>query len=257
MDMKLTLVIVTLFYSFSALSAQLKPCQTEECKSYFNQYKKSASRGHAQASAMLGEFYYHGYGVEKNSSNALRYYLFAAKRGITSAQYKAGLAFLIDGKHKDTDKAIKYLHKAASKKYKDASYLLGRVYLTDEFGHKDIDKADFYLSQAYGLKHADMPNTLIFISQKYTSDFELKFPLLDKAYSKQPLEMRNDKLVWFNTKDVEVITITGNKLETLFDAQLVSYKRKKASLGSRLRGQSCARTVGCQTMNIQGLADLL
>ena len=257
MDIKLTLVIATLFYSFSALSTQLKPCQTEECKSYFNKYKKNASRGHAQATAMLGEFYYHGYGVEKNSANALRYYLVAAKRGITSAQYKAGLVYLIDSEYKNTDKAIKFLHKAATKKYKDASYLLGRVYLTDEFDHKNIDKADFYLSQAFKQKHRDMPNTLVFISQKYSSDFESKFPLLDKAYYKQPLEMINGELVWSNANNVEVITITGNKLESLFDTQLTSYKRTKASLGSRLRGKSCARTVGCRTMSIQGLADLL
>lgn len=42
---------------------------------------------------------------------------------------------------KDTEKAVRYLERAAGKGNQFAQYLLGKFYLTDEYTSKDIEKA--------------------------------------------------------------------------------------------------------------------
>lgn len=208
--------------------------------------------------AMLAEFYYHGYGAGANRDKAMHYYRLAAKRGITSAQYKMGLALLVDGKYKDIDQGIHYLQKAARARYKDASFLLGRVYLTDEFDKQDLAKADKYLAIAFAKYQKDMPLLTLQLVNKYPDNFARLFPKLDAAYNKKPLVLSNGKLVWPDIDQVEVITISGNQLKNLFDIQLASYRQPQKSLGSRLPNHSCKKTVGCYQLNsLQELGDFL
>lgn len=259
MDIILKNIVTFLFLvNSNVFAAKLEPCSTESCTSYFNQYKLSATRGHAQAIAMLGEFYYHGYGVEKNVEKAIYHYRNAAKKGITSAQYKAGLVYLVNEQQKNINKALRYLHMAAKAKYKDANYLLARVYLTDEFGVQNLEKADKFLSKAFTQYHSDIPMTLTYLAQKYQDNFPQLFPLLNTVYRRNPLEIRDGNLVWPNSQNIEVITVSGNQLESLFNLQLNSYRAPKKSLGSRLNGYSCDNTVGCYQLNsMQELGDFV
>jgi len=251
------LIVCTIFFAFANANAgSLKECDSESCKAYFQKFDKSAKRGHGRAIAMLGEFYYHGYGVDKDHVTALRYYEKAAKKGITSAQYKAGLIYLINKEFKDIDKGISYLKKAARTDYKNALFLLGRIYLTEEFKVKDLEFADFYLAKAYKQKHANMLETLTYIMNTFSGINENMFPNLHKALEDQPLVLTNNKLQWPDD-DMERITIVSAKIETIFDIQLKGFRTGIKSLGSRLQGVTCEETVGCYTGSAQDLADML
>ena len=251
-------LVSLIFASLNSSAVTLSSCQTKPCITYFKQYQKAAKRGHAQAMAMLGEFYYQGYGVKQNRKLALKYYNLAAKRGITSAQYKAGLVYLINKAEQKPEKAVKLLTKAANADYKEASYLLGRVYLTTEFGLQDLHKADYYLAKAYKLEHPDIPQLLVSLSHLYPDSFAAQFPLLEAVYENSPLIVNDGKLTWPHTKHMEVIEVEGYAPETLFELQLSSYRRPVKSLGSRLNGYSCEKTVGCyQVGNMQELGDFL
>lgn len=110
-----------LLLSSNSISAATLPsnCQAESCQQHFKQFSVAAKRGHAQAMSTLGQFYYHAYGTEKNVDLALTYFKKASRLGgDTAAQFKAGLIYLTEPSHKDIDQSIKYLKKAAKKKYK-------------------------------------------------------------------------------------------------------------------------------------------
>ena len=251
----LMLIICSIFFTNSN-AGSLKECDSESCKAYFKKFEKGAKGGHGQAIAMLGEFYYHGYGVAKDSVKALGYYTKAAKKGITSAEYKAGLIYLLNEDFKDLDKGIYFLTKAARAEYKDALFLLGRIYLTDEFKLKNLNQADIYLAKAYKKKHVNMPETLMYIMNTYSSVDEEVFPALHKVVENAPLVLSNKKLHWPDT-DTEIITITSAKIETIFDIQLKEFRRPIKSVGSRLPGVTCEETVGCITAkNMQELGDM-
>lgn len=252
------LLIIVFFLSFVAFAkaGTLKECDSDSCIAYFKKFEKSAKRGHGSAISMLGEFYYHGYGVKKDRTKALLFYKKAAKKGITSAEYKAGLIHLINKDFKDIGKGIAYLKKAARAEYKDAQFLLGRIYLTEEFDVQNLESADFYLAKAYEQKHANIPETLSYIIQTHSSLDEGQFPLLHKVVKAEPLVFSDDKLHWPDD-GTERITITSAKIETIFDIHLKGFRKPIKSLGSRLQGVSCEETVGCYTASgMQELGDM-
>ncbi len=229
---KLLLLIAIGLQCVTTQAAKLEDCQTEECKGYFQQYMKKATtkatrasdryKGYSQATAMVAEFYYHGYGVEKNKLEALKYFKLADKNGITSAKYKLGLIYLGDNELKDVKSAISYLKKAAHTNYLDANAILGRIYLTSEYGVKDIETADYYLSRAYDNKSSDMLTVLSYILNTYQDNFEDSFPTLSKAYNNYPLEIRDGAIVWPARNSNENIAKTDTTLASIFELQLAS-----------------------------------
>lgn len=206
--------------------------------------------------AMVGEFYYHGYGVKKDANYALKYYKKAAKKGITSAQYKAGLAYLINPKLQDIDKGLSYLKRAAKAQYKDASFLLGKIYLSNEFNIKNLVLADLYLAQSYRQKNPNILKTISALSERYTDINSNTFPLLSKAIKNNPPMIKNDILVW-DDKNIEVITITSMKLTSLFDMQLTGFKQPIKTTGSRLHGTSCEDSVYCKSLSFKEFGDYI
>ncbi|WP_286266636.1 tetratricopeptide repeat protein [Thalassotalea atypica] len=240
------LILASTLLSLNSISATLLACQSEQCLEYFNKFKSSAKKGHPQAMAMLGEFYYHGYGVDKNKGLALKYYLKAARKGNTSAQYKAGLLSLLYNEHKNVPLAIKYLNKAAVENYKDANYILARIYLTNEFGIKNLELADIYLAKAYKNKQQD--------AVKFISTLDARFinqlPKTEQYVALHPVKVLD--------KDIETITVTSDPIETIFDAQLATYRKPIKSLGTRLKGVDCKDVVGCYKLSsMQELGDFI
>jgi hypothetical protein len=251
----LILLVISLI-AFTAKSEKLTQCQTDSCITYFKKFQKSANRGHGQAMAMLGEFYYHGYGVKKDTKVALKYYKKAARKGITSAQYKAGLVYLINTNQRNIKKGLSYLTKAAAAEYKDASFLLGKIYLSDEFKVKNLTLADLYLAQSYRRKNPDVLATLLEIAPNYADLNSNLFPLLSKSIELAPPTVSNETLTWGND-DTEVITVTSMKTTTLFDLQLMKFRQPIKSLGSRLHGKTCKETVGCSSLDLQEFGDYI
>ena len=81
-----SLISVSLF-SLNVFAAEIKPCNTSECASYFKEYKKFAKSGYADAMSTLSELYRQGYGTEKNMKQAVRFLKLGAKYGSVSAQF--------------------------------------------------------------------------------------------------------------------------------------------------------------------------
>jgi hypothetical protein len=253
---KLLFLIIISVVAFTTNAEKLTQCNTGSCVKYFKKFQKSANRGHAQAMAMVGEFYYHGYGVKKDANAALKYYKKAARKGITSAQYKAGLAYLINPKLKDVNKGLSYLQKAAEAQYKDASFLLGKIYLSNEFNVKDLILADKYLAQSYRQKNPDVLKTISALSESYADINSNSFPLLSKVIKNNPPMIKNDILVWDN-KSTEVITVTSMKLSNIFDMQLSGFKQPIKTTGSRLHGVTCEESVYCKSLSLRQLGDYI
>lgn len=251
------IVIMTLSLSFSAPSgaAKLEPCMTEQCKAYFKGFKKAAKYGHLKANVVLGNFYYYGYGVESNPRTALTYFKKAARGKITSGQYMAGLLYVSESDFQDVDKGIEYLEKAAERDHKTANFMLGVVYLTDEYGVKDVKKADEYLALAYQSRQINVPQIIDHIkkSTEITND---TFPMLAAQINNAPmLQSEEGKSKWPDDDDIERITVSGPSLTNMLNSQLLSMRKPVKSLGTRFKGKSCAERIECKSTSADKLDD--
>ncbi|MEW6984414.1 tetratricopeptide repeat protein [Colwelliaceae bacterium 6471] len=244
--MKISIVIVmTLLVMSSHIKAEeIEECQTDYCVDYFKKYKKGAKRGYVQANATLGQFYYIGYGTEKNEDKALKHLNKAARKGEFSSQYLVGVISLVSENNRDIDKGVKYLEKVAEKNYKDANYLLGTLYINDKLIPKNLAKADHYLTQAYKQKDKRIPELLTSISESLDKNAD-SFPQLTSIMSEKPLVIKDDEEFAWPQSAVERITITSPPISTIFDTQIASFKKRKKTTGSKLQGKTCDEQVSC------------
>ena len=238
------MAVAVLFMSYQLQAQVLKACQSDYCVDYFNKFKKGAKRGYVQANASLGQFYYIGYGTEKDEDKALKYLNKAARKGEHSSQYLVGMISLVSKENKDVNKAIKYLEKVAKANYKDANYILGTLYINDKVIAKNLEKADFYLAKAYKQKDKRLPELLDSISESLEKNTS-SFPKLTAIMNKKPLVKGADNNLAWPESHMEVITITSVPLTTVFDEQIATFKRRKKTTGSKLQGKTCAENVGC------------
>ena len=241
-----------LFITPNVKADEIKECQTDACVKYFKQFKMGSKRGYAQAHSSLGQFYYIGYGTEKNEDKALKYLNKAAKKGEQSAQYLVGVISLISKKNKDIDRAIKYLEKVAKKDYKDANFLLGTLYINDKLTPKNLTKADLYLAKAYQQKDERIPELLESIDESLTKNSD-SFPKLMTAMKKKPLVKSADGFA-FKKSNIEILTITSPPLTTIFDEQIISFKKRKKRTGSKLQGKTCDESIDCYQTKLNGQA---
>ena len=225
-------------------SSSLAYCQLDECKSYFKMYRKAAKRGHAGAMAILGQFYYNGYGTEPNEDQAIRFLKRAARYADTNAQYKLGLIYLTSKKNYDLDDAIKYLEKAANKDDENANLLLGTIYYNNQFTPQDFALADKYLSKSYQQRHPKIPEVITNIKAKVSLN-NSNFPLLLKELNKTPLIVSNDGAIQWPEEEMEVLTITSPPLTKILAENLIAYRRTVTNTGSRIPGKSCGEIIGC------------
>jgi len=224
--------------SINVNAAKLGPCMTSECIDYFKKFKVSAKRGHPVAMNTLGQFYEYGYGTEKNEELALKYYRKSSRLDHPVAQYKAGLLYLSSDKHKDITKGVKYLEKSATNKVNKAFFLLGIIYLNKDFGAYDLAKADEYLAKAYKNKHKDMPAVIDYLNEKNRIQADT-FPELFSALKTSPLAVnKKSESVWPDD-GTEVITVVAPPIEEIFNNQLISFRERIKSTGTRFSGMSC------------------
>jgi len=246
---KFILMLAFVLFGTNTLAGSFHSCQDAKCKDYFKAFERRAKEGKVQAIATLAEFYYQGYGVEKNDKLALKYYRKAANRGASRAQYKLGMMYILGeaGTH-DVDKGIALLTKSV-KLYstggnKNAAYILGLIYYSDKFGKQDFAKADIWLAEAYSNHHYGIPEVIGYM-RSLNNFTDINFPQLSAAIAKRPLVTNaKGKLSWFKD-DMEVVTIQGVSLETRLDKQLVSLRSRRVTVGTRLQSRSCAETPAC------------
>ena len=232
------LLIVLGTLSINANATKLASCMSEKCVNYFNKFKLSAKRGQPVAMATLGQFYQFGYGTNKNEELAIKYYEKSSRLSNPLAQYKAGLLYLSSDKYKDVNKGIKYLEKSAKNNYKESIFLLAIIYINKEFGAYNLSKADKYLAKAYDSKHNDIPAVIDYLNETYVIHKDT-FPDLINSMKRAPLEINSNSMSVWPDDITEKITITAPPIEDIFHAQLISFRKRTSSTGTRFSGRSC------------------
>ena len=241
----LTLILLLLLFSTFPASAMIQTtskslvnaCETKECHNYFVRYKGFSKQGYVDAMYVLAEFYYQGYGTQKNTERALKWYRKAAKFNSGHAQFKAGVIYLKEGEFQDAERGVKYLEKASENNLNAATHLLGLLYLEGKLVDKDIEKANSYLTKAYDNKY---PDTVKFIAiNKDDSNFT---PIFESA----PLNIQS---VQTPTGEMETISITAPKLNEVFEIQISYFEstlpNAARATGTNIPGRSCAEVISC------------
>lgn len=244
-----SLITASLFANSAAASNQLEACDSAPCKEYFKAYKILTKRGHSEAMATLGELYYVGYGTEKNTKKALKWFRRAAKFGVTTAQYKAGVLYLQDSDYQDIDKGLTLLKRATKIDFSPASLALGKVYLNGGLVTQDLSLADKWLSQAYALNNQA---AITFARQLKSSErtTDLALPKLYALIDLQVKESVQDGSL-APISEMETITITAPQYTEYFDAEIArlnnSVPDTSNGTGSNIRGMTCAKSWGCSS----------
>ncbi|WP_299788195.1 tetratricopeptide repeat protein [uncultured Shewanella sp.] len=244
------MLFILCFSQQVAASNYLEACDTSECKEYFKAYKILTKRGHSEAMATLGELYYAGYGTEKNLEKALKWFRRAAKFGVVTAQYKAGVMYLQDTEHKDVDRGVNYLKRATKVDFSPASFVLGKIYISESFGLKDIEEADYWLSQAYKLKNYQAK---VFSHNLLASDNSLssKLTTLSALVNNDDFKLGEDGGLSSPKGEMETIVVTAPDYHAYFDAEIERLNNARpdtlSGTGSNIAGRTCAHLWGCST----------
>ena len=100
-------------------------------------YKRAAFKDNPAAISNIGNLYWTGKGVRKNTNRAIQYYIMAAERTHPRAQYFLAEAYL-DGKgiSKDTAKAVELYRKAAENGEPLAMDTLSHIYFAGLYGQE-------------------------------------------------------------------------------------------------------------------------
>ena len=254
---KLILILAVagiLSLSTNANAAKLEPCMEEHCVKYYKNFKRAIKYGHGKANVIVGNFYYYGYGVEANPKKALTYFLKAARKKNTAAQYMTGLLYVSDLGFRDIPAGMKYLEKAAKKDHKSAIFMLGVIHLSDEYGLANRSKADEYLARAYDDRHENMPEIIEHINKSVEIN-ALNFPMLASAIARNSLVADSDgKMIWPND-GIERIEVRGPTLIDLLNEELMAMRKPIKSAGTRMIGKSCAERIGCNATSADKLDD--
>jgi len=261
---KITLILSLLFAGFLVFpvkaSNHLSACDTKECKEYFKAYKILTKRGHSEAMATLGELYYAGYGTDKNIKQALKWFRRAAKFGITSAQYKAGILYLQESDYQDIDKGLSLLERSTKHSFSPGAFALGKVYLNGGLVTQDLTKADEWLSQAFSLNNQE---TVKFASKlknsPKTSSLALPklYALVGERVETHATSASNPPI-----NEMETITVSAPQYTEYFDAEIArlnnSIPDTSSGTGSNIAGKTCGNLWGCSTeMDGERIRDVL
>ncbi|WP_137225583.1 tetratricopeptide repeat protein [Shewanella sp. MEBiC00475] len=239
-------------------ASQLPECQTSECVEYFKAYRILTKRGHSSAMAMLGEFYYAGYGTDKDLDMALKWYRRAGKNGVMDAKYKAGVLHLQDTHLKDIDEGVEYLEYASKMGHGQSSYLLGKMYLGGGMVKQDLALADQYLARAY--------EEMNFAARNYGQELYLhestKDLPLNKLYdliSKDVVTLTPEQTgsneqtaaINFPEDEMETLDVKMDTFEGMFGTHIAQLNHmipdSSKGTGSNIAGQTCAKMWGCSS----------
>jgi len=137
-------------------------------------FKRSASRGHAEACLWLGEMFRLGKGLHRDPYEANLWYQRGAEHGSAGAQYRLGLAYEANlwyqrraehgsagaqyrlglayesasGAEESIISAIEWLHKSAEQGHAGAQFKLGQIYSWPIYGRQDIPQGLTWMQQA-------------------------------------------------------------------------------------------------------------
>lgn len=237
-----------------AQSAALEPCDTEVCKTHFKKFKKAARRGYLSAQYNTGKFYYFGYGTNIDQEKALYYYRKAAVKGVKEAQYMAGLLFITNDELKDYNQGIKWLERAANFNHVHAAFLLGKVHAIGTGGKANYQKSDKWLSYSFDNKHNKLPAFIETLAESGQFN-EANYPILYPKLIKENLwQEQSGKFANWESNNYERITVTGTSQKIAFDNLLAKFRGRNNTSGSRLKGD-CTMTAACQRKSLNEMKD--
>jgi hypothetical protein len=112
-------------------------------------FEKAAEIGDAIAMLRLGDMYFKGLGVVRNSDQALNWYRRAAILGETDAAQALGkLCMLGHGQEEDFLRAVDFYKKAAETGNRGAMYELGLLYSEVPSANRNFSKATYWYEKA-------------------------------------------------------------------------------------------------------------
>lgn len=111
--------------------------------------QKAAQNGNAEAQCLLGLFYLHGMGVQKDVHKGMQWLRKSADQGYLDAQFNLGLITLRgEAGPKDEKQATQWFRKAAERGFPKAQYVLGMMYAHGQGVPQDITLARQWLMKA-------------------------------------------------------------------------------------------------------------
>jgi TPR repeat protein len=146
-----------LFFSLICFAGCVLQAQDTTAEQKANDYRTAAERGDVESQYLTGNCYYNGYGVERDSIQALYWWLKSAEQGYAQAQYAVGYCYHIEsGVERDIEQVLLWFHKAAEQGYAEAQYALGSVYENSSWLGLETDykKATYWYRIAAEQGHA-------------------------------------------------------------------------------------------------------
>jgi serine/threonine protein kinase len=143
---------------FHAGEAKLKENKPEDALELFRQ---SADLGDINAMIQLGEVYQNGDGVDKNGTEAERWYLQASNKGSALAMVYLGAMYRLgDGVAEDYERAAQFFQKAADLKNPAAMFNLATMYEEGRGVPRSADKAKRLYQDAAALGNIEAQRRL-------------------------------------------------------------------------------------------------
>jgi len=256
------LISLLTFSQLSFASTKLEKCMTNECIEMFKNFKKYARHDMPIAMEALGNFYMNGYGVEQNEKKALKYYEHTAKYGSATAQYKAGLLYILGKEAKNIDRGLTWLKWSVKNGNSDAAYYLGVLYIEGKKVDKNFIEAKRWLDISVEKGHANSQYLLAQLYENGTFGEDEKSKSID-LYTKSAfkVEASKDKLKQLNIalpeqvddgiEHIEVNPLPFFEMLGLKLAGLRNYPTPAAETGSKVISPSCRNSkINCGRVNI-------
>src|SRR3989338_1809622 len=135
-------VTLAALWTFESRSASRKQAESDFKIGYLYEKGIGVPLDLAEAQYNLGVLYYNGIGVKRDHTEALNWFLKAAKQGIPEAQFNSANAFRSgDGTDRDYVKAKDWYLKAARQGYAPAQFNLAALHENGEVTSQDYGEA--------------------------------------------------------------------------------------------------------------------
>ncbi|MGQ8364471.1 tetratricopeptide repeat protein [Glaciecola sp. 1036] len=265
------LALSSVSFSHASQVNEEKYCSDQDCQIQLRNLSKLAKNGSGRAAAIVAMAYASGDGLELDHEKAKHFITLgvrykdpvathlmsdwlrtgfvveqdvekadqmlerAVKYEYGPAMYQKALALLQTDEPENATEAVELLELASEKKLMSAMFLLARLKQTGIATEKDLEGAGQLYKALTRAKHP----------KAHTHMQEVIEEMSGNAQNPELVaELRN-------VKDVEVIKVSGERfqvnlmLDSLVDSLRASGKFDSRSIGSRIRGVSCAEVSNC------------
>src|SRR5215471_193224 len=131
----LTILLCASFSAGQDLASAKGALEQKDYATALKELTPLAEQGNAEAQARLGEMYWRGRGVLKDTDQGLKWFKLAAAQGNADAEFFLGSYYLLP--HLNIMEGVKWLRLSAEQGNQDAQWLLGKAYLE---GDKDLPR---------------------------------------------------------------------------------------------------------------------